>query len=175
MLVERGVAIAAAEATLIRAIASGIMVRPDRNPAQRFRGALRFRVHADIRQSAGTNWRAAPNLDFTASTIEVPSRGDIGRAQFETKLRWAVIEIWADDIDCLWSSAAARKSQSGPGAKARGIAEAIYQLWRNRIPEGLSAKDRNKAIIEWLRANGRSRPTNPERAIQRVLKEQQFK
>jgi hypothetical protein len=61
-------------------------------------------------------------------------------------------------------------SKSGPGAKTRGIAEAIGQLWHGRIPIGLAAKDRNRAIIEWLVANGCSVPTSPERAIQRVLK-----
>jgi hypothetical protein len=55
------------------------------------------------------------------------------------------------------------------GAKGRGIDEAIDDLWPDRIPDGLSAKDRNKKIVEWLAANGHSRPINPERAIQRVL------
>jgi hypothetical protein len=98
ILVKGGLANAAAETSLGRAIASGIMVRPDRNPALPFDGALRFRVHADIRQSAGTTWRAMPNLDFFLSTIVVPSRGDNGFAQFESKLRPSVIEVWAKDV-----------------------------------------------------------------------------
>ena len=61
-------------------------------------------------------------------------------------------------------------SKLGPGAKTRGIAGAIDELWPNKIPKGLTAKDRNSAIIEWLVENGCSVPTNPERAIQRVLK-----
>jgi hypothetical protein len=61
-------------------------------------------------------------------------------------------------------------SKSGPGAKTRGIAQAIGQLWPSGVPEGLSAKDRNKAVIDWLRHQGYSVPGNPERAIQRVLK-----
>jgi hypothetical protein len=61
-------------------------------------------------------------------------------------------------------------SKSGLGAKTRGIAQAIGQLWPKGIPKGLSAKDRNRAVIDWLRANGCSVPTSPERAIQRVLK-----
>src|SRR5262249_20073537 len=64
----------------------------------------------------------------------------------------------------------APQAKSGPGAKMRGIGEAIDQLWPSGIPKGLSAKDRNKAIIEWLSSNKYSLPTNPERAIQRVLK-----
>ena len=69
------------------------------------------------------------------------------------------------------SARAASKSQLGAGAKTRGIAEAINHLWPNGIPTGLSAKDRNKAVIDWLGENGCSLPTNPERAIQRVLKQ----
>jgi Queuosine biosynthesis protein QueC len=65
---------------------------------------------------------------------------------------------------------AAPQVKSSPGAKMRGIAEAIDQLWPSGIPKGLSAKDRNKAVIEWLSDNGCSLPINPERAIQRVLK-----
>lgn len=64
---------------------------------------------------------------------------------------------------------AAPQSLSGPGAKTRGIAEAINQLWPNGIPIGLSAKDRNNAVIKWLNDKGYSVPINPERAIQRAL------
>jgi hypothetical protein len=48
-------------------------------------------------------------------------------------------------------------------------ANVLRQSW---LPKGLSAKDRNKSVIDWLGANGYSLPTNPERAIQRVLKRQ---
>jgi hypothetical protein len=60
--------------------------------------------------------------------------------------------------------------QSRRGPKSRGIAEAIDALWPNGLPEGLGAKDRNRAIIEWLKDAGYSVPRNPERAIQRELK-----
>jgi hypothetical protein len=50
--------------------------------------------------------------------------------------------------------------QSG-GAKSRGIKEAMKQLWPDGIPKGLSAKDRNNAIIDQLIANGSSVPKNP--------------
>jgi hypothetical protein len=61
-------------------------------------------------------------------------------------------------------------SKSGPGAKTLGIAEAIDQLWPDEIPKGLTAKDRNTAILKWLRLKNYSVPSQPERAIQRVLK-----
>jgi hypothetical protein len=62
------------------------------------------------------------------------------------------------------------ESKSRPGAKTRGIEQAIGELWPNRIPEGLTAKDRNNAIIDWLHDKKYSVPSQPERAIQRVLK-----
>jgi hypothetical protein len=61
-------------------------------------------------------------------------------------------------------------SKAGAGAKTLGIEQAMQQLWPNGIPEGLTAKERNKAILDWLKSNGCSVPTSPERAIQRVLK-----
>jgi hypothetical protein len=61
-------------------------------------------------------------------------------------------------------------SKSGPGAKTRGIAQAIDELWPNGVPEGLTAKDRNRAIVDWLFRNECSVPISPERAIQRALK-----
>ena len=64
----------------------------------------------------------------------------------------------------------APKSVSGPGAKTRGVLEAINKLWPDGIPAGLSAKERNNAILVWLRSKGYSIPSNPERTIQRVLK-----
>ena len=57
------------------------------------------------------------------------------------------------------------------GAKTIGIREAIKDLWTDRIPEGLSAKERNNAICEWLELHGYSVPANPARAVQRVLRE----
>jgi hypothetical protein len=68
------------------------------------------------------------------------------------------------------AGSAARQPKVGwAGAKARGIHEAVDDLWPNGIPKGFSAKERNNRIIKWLDAKGYSRPINPERAIQRVL------
>lgn len=59
--------------------------------------------------------------------------------------------------------------RTGPGAKTRGIAEAIDQLWPNGIPNGLSAKDRDNKIIAQLKTNQSSVPKDIARAVQRVL------
>ena len=93
-----------------------------------------------------------------------------------------LIELCTSDVTtvlCVTRSNSINESvRGGPdfksrlGAKTRGIADAINELWHGKIPKGLSAKDRNKAIIDWLRENGCSIPANPERAIQRVLKNQ---
>ncbi|MGA8696835.1 MAG: hypothetical protein WB689_23950 [Xanthobacteraceae bacterium] len=62
------------------------------------------------------------------------------------------------------------KAKASLGAKSQGIEGAIEALWSGNIPNGLSAKERNTKIINYLVANGLSVPTSPERAIQRVLK-----
>jgi hypothetical protein len=62
---------------------------------------------------------------------------------------------------------AGSKSQAGPGAKARGIRQAINHLWPKGIPKGLSAKDRNRMIDNWSTENGNSKVS--DRTIQRVL------
>jgi hypothetical protein len=67
------------------------------------------------------------------------------------------------------------KSRSGPGAKAQGISEAISQLWPNEIPKGLTAKDRNNAIIDRMIQNGSSISISPARAIQRMLRARKSK
>jgi hypothetical protein len=67
---------------------------------------------------------------------------------------------------------AAPKSKPGPGAKQQGITAALKALWPSGIPTGISAKDRDRQIIDWLIANQCSVPKDPARAIQRVLNKQ---
>jgi hypothetical protein len=181
ILVDRGVASEAAEASLGRAISSGIRVRvrsTGSNPSDPFAGALRYRVHTEFQHYVGTKWWAQPQLNFPASTIEVPSLGDHGSLdEFEIKPRWQLIEIWADDLDKLWSSfdppdADSASSKSHEGPVSEGIREAIAALWPSGMPKGLRAKDRNNRIADWLKQNGRSVPFDSglARAIQRALK-----
>jgi hypothetical protein len=84
-----------------------------------------------------------------------------------------LIELLTDDVVSVLCSTAFNKatpnSNSGGGAKTIAIGEAIDQLWPNGIPEGLTAKDRNNAIISKSRENQSSLPANPARTIQRVL------
>jgi hypothetical protein len=131
ILVERGVTSELAEALLRRAIAAGKMVRSTGGfQSGPFPGALRFRVHGDIRQSVGTKWLAPPNLNFSASTIALLAPIDT----LENTLTWGLIEVWADDLDKLWPSfdhrgahSASSKSHNGPVLE--GIREAIAALW----------------------------------------------
>lgn len=88
-----------------------------------------------------------------------------------------LVELSTADIMSILNITVARatnairsSSKSGRGAKARAIDEAINQLWPDEIPKGLSAKDRNRAILDQIRKNGGSIPADPERAIQRALK-----
>jgi hypothetical protein len=58
---------------------------------------------------------------------------------------------------------------SGTGAKPRGVERALYHLFPDEIPEGLSAKDRNNMVRDWLVAHQLSVPTSIEKAVQRAL------
>lgn len=88
------------------------------------------------------------------------------------------IELFSSDVTLLLCSGADRwgaptQPEIGAafgGAKSRGIARAIAQCFPEGIPPGLSAKARNRAILEQMQRDGSSIPLNPERAIQRALK-----
>lgn len=79
------------------------------------------------------------------------------------------IELWSADVTRVLCKKEPAVT-SGAGAKTRGIANAIERLWPNGIPNGLSAKDRNRAILDQMGRDGNSIPANPERAIQRLLR-----
>jgi len=89
-----------------------------------------------------------------------------------------LIELSTDDVEKVLCGAASNNatpkrarpnSKSGAGAKSIAIGKAIDQLWPKGIPKGLTAKERNKKIISKVQENRNSLPTNPARAIQRVL------
>jgi hypothetical protein len=159
ILDERGLASEVAEASLRRAIASGAVVRPTRiAPLRPFADALRFRVHADIRQSAGTAWKAQPNLNFQDSTIEVPSSVWEGN-----ELRWQPIEVWAEDIDRLWPRAPAN---FGGSAATVGHESAAVKALASHLMAESQLKRQDAA--EWLRKAGYNLGT---RAFQRIWPE----
>jgi hypothetical protein len=66
------------------------------------------------------------------------------------------------------TAVAPAEAKASSGAKSQGIEKAIKAIWSANIPKGLSAKERNTKIIDWLTANELSVPS--VRAIQRVLK-----
>jgi hypothetical protein len=85
---------------------------------------------------------------------------------FLTSLEFCDVEInWKGLVRyCRNWLPAGPKSRSG----GRGIAKAINQLWPNGISQELTAKERDKRIIEWLKDNGYSIPS--PRTVQRALK-----
>jgi hypothetical protein len=80
--------------------------------------------------------------------------------------RKGVLELCAE----LQKAAASTPSGIGSGAISDGILLAIDDLWPDEIPKGLRAKDRNKKILEWLKDHKKSIPTDPSKAVQRVLR-----
>ena len=139
-------------------------------------------VPEDWRVAHGSNWKnllGYRNVQaFRDDMLRVfEAEGSTPNVPDLKRLPEAVNSVMASGVmeDQAKQASVAPKSKSGPGAKAKGISEAISQLWPNQIPKGLSAKDRNKAIIDRMRQNGSSIPNSPERAIQRVLQAQQSK
>lgn len=65
--------------------------------------------------------------------------------------------------------------KSGGGAKTRGVEQALDLLWPDKIPDGLSAKERNNIVRDWLAINELSVPNDIAKAIQRALKARQLK
>ena len=61
--------------------------------------------------------------------------------------------------------------KSGSGAKALGVKKAMVHLWPEGPPDGLSAKDRNNQVRNYLTEKKLSVPTDLARAIQRALRE----
>jgi hypothetical protein len=68
-----------------------------------------------------------------------------------------------------------RAMKSGGGAKARGVEQALDHIWPDKIPEGLSAKERNSTVREWLIAKRLSVPNDIAKAIQRALNARQLR
>lgn len=68
-----------------------------------------------------------------------------------------------------------RAMKSGGGAKARGVEQALDHIWPDKIPEGLSAKERNNTVREWLIAKRLSVPNDIAKAIQRALNARQLR
>jgi hypothetical protein len=115
-----------------------------------------------------------PPTPFRAEGIEVP-RKRLG-------------ELWSEPVfDATESASGSGNLTTAPlsrhtetpairGAKSRAISDAINQIWGgpDKIPEGLSPKERNDQIIKWLetRPNQYSVAGNYKaqaRAIERVL------
>jgi hypothetical protein len=137
------------------------------------------------------------NPDGSTLTLSPTDRDSLVRhaaiAEQQNKVRWWMkgrwktlqavlvgeVEFWQwlnDELDTTKAVIVAAaptvspaRTNSGTGAKSRGIDEAIDARWPGGIPNALSAKDRNRMIVTWLVENKRSVPQNPERAIQRAL------
>lgn len=60
--------------------------------------------------------------------------------------------------------------KSGSGAKTLGVEKALNHLWPEGPPDGLSAKDRNNLVRNYMTENKLSIPTDLPKAIQRALR-----
>ena len=65
--------------------------------------------------------------------------------------------------------------KSRGGAKTRGVEQALNHFWPDNIREGLSAKERNNTVRDWLVAKRLSVPNDIAKAIQRALNARQLR
>jgi hypothetical protein len=106
-------------------------------------------VHAEIQHYVGTKWWAQPKLNFSTSTIKVPSRGDHGSDEFEIRPRWQLIEVWADDIEHLWPVPSAISKVSGATV---GHENAAIKALASHLRTNKQLKRDDAA--EWLQKSG---------------------
>jgi hypothetical protein len=112
-------------------------------------------------------------LDWNESRLKSEWLFQPGMKGFPGPPRYAAVGIElrsADVTRVLCKEGPTVRATSSAGAKRRGIENAIDRLWPNGSPEGLSAKDRNRAILDQMGRDGSSKPANPERAVQRALR-----
>jgi hypothetical protein len=132
------------------------------------------------------DWRSSRPLGSWGSVSKRPSEPVTlfaARAGRLVDRKIEVIEVRTLDVSNLFCGPSNQVDVNPPrdlperrlaaGAKARGVKQAIEALWPDGVPDGLSAKDRDNKVVEWLRAKNLSVPANPGRMIQRVLKQLQ--
>ena len=117
--------------------------------------------------------QAADGLKLKSRTItNSPPRWNVsvvaGNERFHSDGRQR-IELYRKDVLALCESKST-PPKIGSGAISDGIHLAIKDLWPNGIPKGVRAKERDNEILEWLKQNDKSIPTNISRAVQRALK-----
>ena len=84
---------------------------------------------------------------------------------------WYAFKVLRAQVSQIWPDQPSLRSKAKPITHV--IGEAINELWRNRIPEGLRPKERNNQIFEWLKRKGKSVPNSDAalaRAVQRAIK-----
>ncbi len=120
-------------------------------------------------------------LQQAADNLKIRSR------TFQGSPRWVVsgdkyypddgrdLQFCREDVLRLWPEqqkevTASTRSRIKSGANSMGVRLALDALWPSGVPEGLRAKDRNKAVHEWLKDNNKSIPGDIAKAVQRALK-----
>ena len=126
-------------------------------------------THEELKDAIEHNWDRARGRSYLAHCW-------IPRRLFE---RWLVkrrLQVSPSRFQPQISGAKARVEAAAlipkRGAKARGVTEAVNQLWPEGVPKTLTGKERDQAVLRQLKRNGSSIPKDLARAVQRVLQEQ---
>jgi len=117
---------------------------------------------ADSRKVKSRTFQGPPAWDILPGDIYIPNDGrDL---QF---CREDVLRLWPEQQKEVTAST---RSRIKSGANSMGVRSALDALWPGGVPEGLRAKDRNKAVHKWLKDNNKSIPGDIAKAVQRALK-----
>lgn len=77
-----------------------------------------------------------------------------------------VFKKWSERKD---AATAKRRSRRGTGVFSHSMDLAVKDLWPDGIPEGLTAKDQDEQVRQWLIRNNKSVPADIAKARQRAL------
>ena len=116
--------------------------------------------------------RAADSLKIRSRTVQGSPRwvelGDKYHSDNGIDLQFRredVLKHWPEQQKEV---AAPRRSRSG--AKTVAVELALDALYPGGVPEGLTAKERDKQVLQWLTDQGKSIPSDIAKAVQRALK-----
>jgi hypothetical protein len=116
---------------------------------------------------------AADSLKIRSRTVQGSPRWVVSGDKYYSD-NGIDLQFCREDVLKHWpeqqkEAAAPRRSRSG--AKAVAVESALDALYPGGVPEGLTAKERNQQVLQRLRDQRKSIPSDIAKAVQRALKQ----
>jgi hypothetical protein len=116
--------------------------------------------------------QAADNLKIRSRTVQGSPRWVVSGDKYYED-HGSNLQFCREDVLKHWpekqkEAAAPRRSRSGANSIAVDLAlRALYP--GGGVPEGVTAKDRNRQVLQWLKDHNKSIPSDLPKAIQRAV------